>query len=113
MRTLTLFYTPSCAFSVGALAFLALRGADVRLLNLERHPEEEERLTATLGGRKLETPTLEVDGELYVAPSLSELRDLLRGWGLPDEASPHAQLRTGGARSGGARPPAAQGPGGG
>jgi glutaredoxin len=93
MQGLTVYYSPSCAFSAGAVAFLLLRGADARLVNLDEHAAERERLEQALGGRKLETPLLEAEGELHVAPSLSELKKLLERWGLARGASPHEQLR--------------------
>lgn len=90
MKPLTVYYAPSCAFSAGTVSFLLLRGADLRLVNLDQHEGERRRLEGRV--EKLETPTLEVDGALYVAPSLSELKDLLEAWGLPEEAAPHARL---------------------
>lgn len=92
MKDLVVYYSPSCAFSAGTVAFLLLRGADARLVNLDEHEDDRARLTEQLAGRKLETPTLEVGGEVFVAPSLSDLKDMLATWGLPDEASPHAQI---------------------
>ena len=83
MKRVDLFFAPDCPFSVGTVTFMFMRGADVRLVNLDAHPEERARLEKQLGGRKLETPTLEVDGELHVAPPLSDLKKLLAQWGLP------------------------------
>jgi hypothetical protein len=93
MQGLTVYYSPSCAFSAGAVAFLLLRGADARLVNLDEHAAERDRLEQALRGRKLETPLLEAEGELHVAPPLSELKKLLERWGLARDASPHEQLR--------------------
>lgn len=93
MKPLNLFYLPSCAFSAGTLSFLMLRGADFHVVNLDEHPDERRRLEEKLGGKKLETPTLEIEGKLHVAPSLSELKELLEQWGLPEEAAPHKELK--------------------
>jgi glutaredoxin len=93
VQDLTVYYAPTCAFSVATLAFLASRGADWRMVNLEQRPDERARLERALEGRKLETPLLEVGGARHVAPPLSELKELLLSWGLPDEAAPHAQLK--------------------
>ena len=93
MKNLTVYYRPSCAFSVGAMAFLLLRGADFRAVNLELHPDVEGRIDEALGDRKLETPTLEVEGELLVAPSNSELKDLLERWNLPKEEAPYEKVK--------------------
>ena len=93
MQTLTVYYSPSCAFSAGAVAFLLLRGADARLVNLDEHAAERTRLEQALRGRKLETPLLEAEGELHVAPPLLQLKQLLERWGLAGDASPHEQLR--------------------
>src|SRR5438270_9801081 len=99
-RELSVYYSPSCAFSLGTVSFLIGRGADFRLVNLEENPAERTRLQKRLAGRKLETPTLEAAGgagfardrqrpqaaaygELHVAPSLSQLKKLLERWGLP------------------------------
>jgi len=92
MTTLTLYYSPSCAFSAGTIAFMLLRGADFRLVNLEQHDEERARLERDLAGKKLETPLISAGDGLYVAPSLSELKRLLEAWDVPPEASPHEQL---------------------
>lgn len=93
MRRLRVHYSPSCAFSAGTLSFLVSRGADAELVNLEQHPEERARLEEQLKGKKLETPTLELDGALHVAPPLSELKKLLEAWGLPKAAAPHEKLK--------------------
>lgn len=92
MKTLTVHVRPTCSFSAAALQFLFTRGADFRVVNLDQHPAEEQRLRAALPGR-LETPTYEVDGELHVAPKLSELAELLVRWGLPGAAYPHEELK--------------------
>jgi glutaredoxin len=93
MKTLTLYYSPSCAFSAGTIAFFVLRGADVQLVNLDEHKDDRDRLQQRLRGHKLETPTIAADDELLVAPSLSELKDLLQRWGLPSDAAPHEKIR--------------------
>ena len=90
MKDLTVYYAPSCAFSVGTVGFLLLRGADFRMVNLDEHEELRAKLEKRV--EKLETPTLEVAGELHVAPSLSDLKDMLEEWGLPEEAAPHSRL---------------------
>lgn len=92
MKDIVVYYAPSCAFSAGTVSFLVLRGADFTLVNLDEHEEERERLERDLDGEELETPTLEVSGELLVAPPLSDLKALLERWGLPEEAAPHARL---------------------
>jgi glutaredoxin len=91
-RELSVYYSPSCAFSMGTVSFLLGRGADFRLVNLDENPRERARLEKRLQGRKLETPTLEAGSELHVAPSLSQLKKLLEGWGLPAQAAPHQKL---------------------
>jgi glutaredoxin len=94
MKSLTVFYRPSCAFSVGVVTFLFLRGADVRLVNLDLHSDEERRLDDAIGDSKLETPLLELDGgERHIAPTMSELKDLLVSWGLSDQVAPHTRLK--------------------
>ena len=95
MDTLTVYYSPSCAFSAGTIAFLMLRGADVRLVNLDQHADARPRLEKRLDGKKLETPLLEASDGLHVAPPLSELKDLLETWNLPDEAAPREQIKHG------------------
>src|SRR5688572_14665539 len=92
MKSVTVYYRPTCAFSLGVLSFLTLRGADFRVVNLECHEDEQGRLERMLKGGKLETPALEVDERLHVAPNMSELKDLLEEWGLPVEAAPHDEL---------------------
>jgi glutaredoxin len=92
-RELAVYYSPSCAFSTGTVSFLVGRGADFRLVNLDEDPARRARLEKRLGGRKLETPTLEAGSELHVAPSLSQLKKLLEAWGLPAQAAPHQQLK--------------------
>jgi len=93
MRPVRVYYAPSCAFSAATIAFLVSRGADFESLNLDEHEEARERLQARLRAQKLETPTLEVGAELHVAPPLSDLKQLLQRWGLPDEAAPHQKLK--------------------
>jgi glutaredoxin len=93
MKPITVYYRPSCAFSAGVASFLLLRGADFHLVNLGRHPEQEAQLRQRLGERPLETPTLEVEGELLVAPSNSELKGLLPEWGLPEGAAPYVTMK--------------------
>jgi glutaredoxin len=93
MKTLKLYYSPSCAFSAGTISFLVLRGADVQLVNLDEHKDERDRLQQRLRGHKLETPTIVADDELLVAPSLSELKELLQRWGLSPDAAPHEKIR--------------------
>jgi len=93
MKTLTLYYSPSCAFSAGTISFLVLRGADVQLVNLDEHSDEREGLQQRLQGHELETPTIAADDELLVAPSLSELKQLLQRWGLAKDAAPHEKIR--------------------
>jgi hypothetical protein len=93
MRTLTVHYVPACPFSAGAVAFLLLRGADFEAVNLDENPEERQRIEEALGGRRLETPTFEVDGALHVAPTLTELGFLLEDWDLPRDAAPWEQLQ--------------------
>lgn len=92
MKAVTVFYVPSCAFSAASIAFLALRGADFRCVNLEEHRAERTRLQTRLGEQKLETPTFEVEGELVVAPPLADLKRMLEGWDLAPSAAPHEQL---------------------
>jgi len=92
-RELFVYYSPSCAFSMGTVSFLIGRGADFRLVNLDENAAERTRLEKRLGGRKLETPALEAGSELHVAPSLSQLKKLLEGWGLPAQAAPHEKLK--------------------
>lgn len=93
MKPLTVYYRPSCAFSVGAINFLLLRGAEFRVVNLNLHADEEARVDRELGDRKLETPVLEVEGRLWVAPSNSELKDRLQEWGLETVAAPYKKLK--------------------
>jgi len=92
-RGLSVYYSPSCAFSMGTVSFLLGRGADFRLKNLDEDPALRTRLENRLAGRKLETPTLEAGSELHVAPSLSQLKKLLETWGLPARAAPHQKLQ--------------------
>ena len=92
-RELSGYYSPSCAFSMGTVSFLIGRGADFRLVNLDEDPARRARLEKRLGGRKLETPTLEAGSDLHVAPSLSQLKKLLERWGLPAQAAPHQKLK--------------------
>lgn len=75
MRDLTLYYSPSCASSAGAVSFLLLRGSRFRLVNVDEHGAERARL----GERHAlaTTPVLDIDGELHVAPSLKALKRLL------------------------------------
>jgi hypothetical protein len=93
MKPLTVHYVPSCAFSAGTIAFLVARGADFSLVNLDEHPDVRKRLTSRLAGKKLETPALEIDGEVHVAPQLSELKKMLASSGLPDDAAPHTKIK--------------------
>ena len=93
MQRLRLYYVPSCAFSSATIAFLAARGADFEVVNLDEHAELRSELDARLQNQKLETPTLEAGGELHVAPALSELKQRLHRWGLPDDAAPHQKLK--------------------
>jgi hypothetical protein len=72
------------------IAFLVLRGADFRAVNVDEHPREKVRLESEL--KRLETPTIETDGERYVAPTMSELKALLAAWGLDERAAPHTRL---------------------
>jgi hypothetical protein len=95
MRELRVYYSPSCAFSMGTVSFLVGRGADFRLVNLDDNGADRARLTKRLAGRKLETPTLDAAGELHVATSLSQLKKLLEAWGLPAQAAPHQKLNEG------------------
>lgn len=90
MKTVTLYYAPSCAFSAATIAFLTLRGADFRVVNLDEHEDVRRRLEGEV--EALETPTLDIDGALHVAPPLSELKELLSRAGLPEAAAPHQQL---------------------
>jgi len=92
-RELSVYYSPSCAFSMGTVSFLLGRGADFRLVNLDEDAALRARLEKRLAGRKLETPTLAAGSELHVAPSLSQLKKLLEGWGLPAQAAPHQKLK--------------------
>jgi len=92
-RELSVYYSPSCAFSMGTVSFLLGRGADFRLVNLDEDPAGRARLEKRLAGRKLETPTLEAGSDLHVAPSLSQLKKLLEAWGLPAQAAPHEKLK--------------------
>lgn len=90
MKALTLYYVPTCADSAATVSYLFLRGADVRLVNLEQHPEAVEAVKRAAGGDQA-TPTLEVEGEWFVTPAHTELQDLLVQWGLPVSAAPHEQ----------------------
>jgi len=92
-RELSVYYSPSCAFSMGTVSFLLGRGADFRLVNLDEDPALKARIEKRLAGRKLETPTLKAGSELHVAPSLSQLKKLLEAWGLPARAAPHQKLK--------------------
>jgi glutaredoxin len=94
MQDLTVYYAPSCAFSLATLVFLASRGADAHVVNLEQHPTHRAQLQARLGDRKLETPTLQAGSDLHIAPPLAELKKLLAHWGLPDDAAPYEQLHS-------------------
>lgn len=94
MKRVTVYYRPSCAFSIGVVNFMFLRGADLELVNLDIHPELEKKLDERLGDEDLETPVVEAaGGKLYVAPKMSELKDLLEKWGLDDAVAPHARLK--------------------
>jgi glutaredoxin len=93
MKVLTVYYRPSCAFSLGAINFLLLRGADFRVVNLNLHHGEEMRVARQLGDRKLETPVLEADGQLWVAPANSDIKDHLEHLGLERAAAPYDKLK--------------------
>lgn len=93
MTPVRVYYVPSCGFSAATIAFLAARGAEFEAVNLDLHPDLRDRLQKQLKGQKLETPTLEAGGGLHVAPALSELKELLARWGLPEDAAPHEQLK--------------------
>jgi glutaredoxin len=90
MKALTVFYVPACPFSAATIAFLASEGAEYRVVNLDLHPDERKRLSQRV--EKVETPTLEVAGEVYVAPPLTDLKKMLGQWGLPEDAAPYRQL---------------------
>lgn len=81
MQDLTLYYSPSCASSAGAVSFLLLRGYPFRIVNIDEHGAERARLRERLGehdaGALSATPVLEIDGVLHVAPSLPALKRLL------------------------------------
>jgi glutaredoxin len=91
MKPLTVFYVPACPFSAATIAFLASKGAEYRVVNLDLHPEERERLSQRV--EKLETPTLEIGSDVHVAPPLAELKKMLAAWGLPDDAAPYDRLK--------------------
>ncbi len=93
MKEVVVYYSPTCAFSAGTVSFLLSRGADLRLVNIDEADEVRHHLKRRLGGKRMETPTLEVDGQLVVAPSLSDLKDKLADWGLPDGDATHAQFQ--------------------
>ena len=99
MKRLTLYYSPSCAFSAATIQFLVLRGADFELVNLDEHPDQRERLDRELSDRRLETPLLDGTDGLHVAPPLSELKDLLESWKLSPRAAPHEKIRRAHAKS--------------
>lgn len=77
MRDLTLYYSPSCASSAGAVSFLLLRGSRFRLVNVDEHGAERARLGERHSAALAATPVLDIDGELHVAPSLKTLKRLL------------------------------------
>jgi glutaredoxin len=89
MKDVVVYYSPSCAFSAGTVSFLVSQGADVRLINIDEADDERHRLKQRLGGKRLATPTLEIDGKLLVAPSLSDLKDKLEEDGAFER--PHMQ----------------------
>ena len=95
MEPVTVYSSPSCAFSAATISFLALRGADARLVNVEANPEEKRRAAAAVDG-KFETPTLRIGDAWHKAPPLSELKELLLEAGLSDDRAPHTRLKKAG-----------------
>ena len=91
MKRLTVFYVPACPFSAATIAFLTSEGAEYRVVNLDLHPDERKRLSQRVD--KVETPTLEVGDDVHVAPPLSDLKKLLKTWGLSEDAAPYRQLK--------------------
>src|SRR5436853_7939744 len=96
---LRVYYSPSCAFSMGTVSFLVGRGADFRLVNLEENAAEKARLEKRLAGRKLETPALEAGAQLTVAPSVSPVDKPPEARGLTAQAAPPQQPKKGTKRS--------------
>jgi hypothetical protein len=70
------------------VSFLVLRGADFHVVNLDEHPELRDDLERAVD-RKLETPTIDIDGGHHVAPNLADLKELLEEAGLDAEAAPY------------------------
>lgn len=77
MHDLTLYYSPACAASAGAMSFLLLRGHRFRLVNVDEHGDERARLGERDPAALTATPVLDIDGVLHVAPSLATLKRLL------------------------------------
>jgi glutaredoxin len=74
---LTVYYVPQCAFSIAAITFLVVRGVNFRAVNIEEHLQERARLARAVD-RELETPTFQINDEYFVAPSLADLKRLLK-----------------------------------
>ncbi|MGH2756160.1 MAG: glutaredoxin domain-containing protein [Actinomycetota bacterium] len=53
-------------------------GIQYRVVDVDEEPEMGERIVATTGGYRV-VPTLEVDGQLLVNPSLLQVRAALEG----------------------------------
>lgn len=84
-QPITVYYRAWCPYSAGTLSFLFLRGADVQLVNIEQHPEVHGEIQQHAGGN-LVSPTLRFGDEWHAEPSMDQLHELLRKWGLPREA---------------------------
>ncbi len=75
-RPITVYSTAWCGHCKRLLR--QLREADIafRLVDLDEHPEHGTRIEAKTGGYRT-VPTLDIGGDLFVNPSIDEVREAL------------------------------------
>ncbi len=74
---ITIYGRPGCAISQMLRRRLDRRGIPYRYVDIERNPEARSRLAWLTGGR-VRSPTVTVDGEVLVQPTMDELEWALR-----------------------------------
>ena len=76
MEFVKMYSAEWCYDCKAMLSFFEEKNVDYKVIDVDTDPEAVERLKQLCGGKKI-VPTLEINGQVYVNPTLETLKSLI------------------------------------
>jgi mycoredoxin len=87
MSFVKMYSTDWCYDCKAMLSFFEEKNVAYKVIHVDNNPQAMEKLKQLCGGKKI-VPTLEIDGKVYVNPSIDHMKAVVHPLIKPDSYSP-------------------------